>query len=231
MSHMSRITVSGLAVLMAVLGGAVAGCSVAAVTGTGSDFAFIKGSAISCASAENCIAVDTLDATGIATPIADAWNGKEWRPLAVRLPAGTNGGLNDVSCKAGSCLAIGSYIPNSGGYSYGFAVAWNGRTLKTIPAPPASGGEDTIDGLSCVSAKDCITMASSMDSESSVIDTWNGSEWKAQPAADPDDVAAGISTLSCVSATYCVAGGSAPSGPGSKKPLLASWNGKTITPM
>lgn len=233
---MGRVTVSGLAVLMAVLGGAVAGCAptapiVAAATGAGSDFAFIEGSAISCASAENCLAVDTLDATGTATPIADAWNGKEWRPLAVRLPAGTNGGLNHVSCKAGSCLAIGSYSSNPGGYSYGFAVTWNGKTLKTIPAPPASGGENTIDGLSCVSAKDCILMTSSMDSDSSVIDTWNGSEWKAQSAADPDDVAAGISTLSCVSATYCVVGGSAQSSPGSKKPLLASWNGKTITPM
>ena len=225
---MGRVTASGLAVLMAVLGGAVAGC---APTGTGSDFAFPEARSISCASAENCLAVDTLGAAGFATPIADAWNGKEWRPLAVRLPAGTNGGLNDVSCKAGSCLAIGSYSPNSGGYSNGFAVTWNGRTLKTIPAPPASGGENIIDGLSCVSAKDCITMTSSMDSESSVIDTWNGSEWKAQPAADPDDVAAGISTLSCVSATYCFAGGSAPSSPGSAKPLLASWNGKTITPM
>lgn len=228
-SYVGRVTVSGLAVLMAVLGGTVAGCAPTAPT---SDFAFVEGSAISCASAENCLAVDTLGATGIATPVADAWNGKEWRPLAVRLPAGTNGGLNYVSCKAGSCLAIGSYFLNSGGYSHGFAVTWNGRTLKTIPAPPASGGENTVDGLSCVSAEDCITMTSSMDSASSVIDTWNGSEWKAQPAADPDGVAAGISTLSCVSATYCVAGGSAPQpGPGSKKPLLASWNGKTITPM
>jgi len=235
-SYMGRVTVSGLAVLMAVLGSAVAGCAptaptVAAETGTGSDFAFIEDSAISCASAESCLAVGTLGATGVATPIADAWNGKEWRPLAVRLPAGTNGGLNDVSCKAGSCLAIGSYSPNSGGHSYGLAVTWNGRTLKMIPAPPASGGENTIDGLSCVSARDCITMTSSMDSASSVIDTWNGSEWKAQPAGDPDGVAAGISTLSCVSAAYCVAGGSAPSGPGSSKPLLASWNGETITPM
>jgi hypothetical protein len=67
-SHVGRVTVSGLAVLMAVLGGAVAGC--APTAGTGSDFAFIEDSAISCASAESCLAVDTLDATGIATPIA-----------------------------------------------------------------------------------------------------------------------------------------------------------------
>ncbi|HEY6792315.1 MAG TPA: hypothetical protein VI365_33890 [Trebonia sp.] len=222
--------------LMVVLGGAIAGCDAAAPTaavetGTGSDFAFVEGGAISCSSAENCLAVDTLSATGIAAPAADAWNGKAWKPIAVSLPAGTNGGLYAVSCKAGSCLAIGSYTPNSGGSSSEFAVAWNGRTLKTIPAPPASGAEDTIDGLSCVSARDCIAMTSSMVSESSVIDTWNGSEWKTQPAADPDDVATGISTLSCVSATYCVAGGTAQSGSGSKKPLLASWNGKTITPM
>jgi hypothetical protein len=190
-----RITVSGLATLLAVLGGAIAGCGFNAPTaGTGSDFAFIEGAAISCSSAENCLAVDTLGATGIATPIADAWNGKAWRPLAVSLPAGTNGGLNEVSCKAGSCLAVGSYSSNAGGYSYGFAVTWNGRILKTIPAPSASGGEDTIDGLSCVSAEDCIMMTSSLASESSVIDTWNGSEWKAQPTADPDGVAAGIST-------------------------------------
>lgn len=232
---MRKVTVCWLAVLMAAVGGAIAGCDSAgpiagAVTGA-SDFAFIAGGAISCSSAENCLAVNTLDATGIPSPVADAWNGKRWRPLAVRLPAGTDGGLNYVSCKAGSCLAAGSYSPDSGGDSYGFAVTWNGRTLKTIPAPPASGGEDAIDGLSCVSAGDCIVMTSSLVSNRSVIDTWNGSGWKARPAADPDGVAAGIGTLSCVSATYCVGGGSAQSSPGSKKPLLASWNGKTITPM
>jgi hypothetical protein len=225
-----RVTVSGLAVLMAVLGGSVAGCAPTG-PGTGSDFAFIEGSAISCASAQSCLAVGTLGATGIAVPIADAWNGRAWRRVAVRLPAGTNGGLNDVSCKAGSCLAVGTYSPDSGGDSYGFAVTWNGRALKRIPAPPAGGAENIIDGLSCVSAKDCIAMTSSMGSDRSVIDMWNGSEWKARPAADPDGVAAGISTLSCVSATFCVAGGSAQSGPGSKKPMLASWNGKSITPM
>lgn len=233
---MRKVTICGLAVLMAVLGGAIAGCGSADPTAGdvsgASDFAFIAGGAISCSSAENCLAVDTLEATGPEIPIADAWNGKEWRPLAVRLPPRTDGGLDYVSCKAGSCLAAGYYSPDSGGDSYGFAVTWNGRTLKTIPAPPASGAEDAIDGLSCVSARDCIVMTSSLASNRSVIDTWNGSGWKAQPAADPDGAAAGISTLSCVSATYCVGGGSAPqSSPGSKKPLLAFWNGKTITPM
>jgi hypothetical protein len=231
-----RVTVFKLAVLMTILSGAVAGCitigpTVTSATNTTSDYAFIESSAISCASAENCLAVGTLNPTGTPTPVADAWNGKEWRPLAVRLPAGTTGGLNYVSCKAGSCLAIGSYISNSGNDSNGFAVTWNGRTLKTIPAPPASGGDTIADGVSCVSARDCMTMTSSMDSESTVIDTWNGSEWKTQSAADPDDVAVDINTLSCVSATYCVAGGSAPTNSGSGKPLLASWNGKTITPM
>ena len=224
-----RIPVSGLAVLMAVLGGVAAGCAPAAPAG---DFALIESSAISCSSAENCLAVGTLGATGNATPVADAWNGRKWRPLAVRLPAGTSGGLGYVSCKAGSCLAVGYYIPDSGGYSTGFAVTWNGRTLKTIPAPPASGQEHAVDGLSCVSAGDCIVLASSMDSESSVIDTWDGSEWTSRTAADPAGVADGISTLSCVSATFCVAGGSAPQpDPGSKKPLLASWDGSRITPM
>lgn len=233
---MRRVTAIGLAVLVVVLVGAIAGfrISVTAATTTGTgDLAFVPGSAISCSSAENCLAVDSLGAAGAATPAADAWNGKAWRPVAVRLPAGTSGGLNEVSCKAGSCLAIGSYFSDSGGSSYGFAVTWNGRMLRTIPAPPASGGEDLVDGLSCVSAKVCITMTSSMESDSSVVDTWNGSEWKTQPVADPDDVAAGVSALSCVSDTHCVAGGSVQSAPGSRtqKPLLASWNGKAITPM
>jgi hypothetical protein len=224
-----RVTVSGLALLMAVLGGTVAGCAPAAPT---SDFAFIEGSAISCSSAESCLAVGTLDPDGNATPVADAWNGRQWRPLAVRLPKGTSGGLDYVSCKAGSCLAIGSYIPDAGGYSQGLAITWSGGTLRPIPAPPASGGENTVDGLSCVSAGACITLTSSMDSESSAVDTWNGSGWTTRPAADPEGVAPGISTLSCVSATFCVAGGSAPtSDPGSRKPLLASWNGTRITPM
>ena len=119
---------------MAVLGAAVARCAPAAPAVSGADFAIIEGSAISCASAQDCLAIGSLDPAGEATPVADAWNGKQWRLLAVRLPAGTSGGLDDVSCKAGSCLTVGSYIPDADGFSQVLAVTWNGRTLKTAPA-------------------------------------------------------------------------------------------------
>jgi hypothetical protein len=235
-SHVRRIVASGLIVLMTVLGGAIAGCAhivltAAATGGNGSDdFAFIEGSAISCASARNCLAVGT--STGGA-PTADAWNGKTWRPVAVPLPAGTSGGLTGVSCKAGSCLAIGNFSSNAGGWGAGFAVSWNGSTLTTIPAPPAPAGHEPfgLGDVSCVSAKDCITLVADMVSGSAVIDTWNGSRWRAQTAPDPAGVAIGLGTVSCVSATFCVFGGLGLSDSADKKPGLALWNGKALRPM
>jgi hypothetical protein len=229
----------GLIAAMAVLVGTLAACAGPTADNSGSgltvnDYVGLP-AAISCSSANSCLAVGTVGTEGgvlTGSPTADAWNGKIWRAIPVRLPQGTGGGLTGVSCKAGTCLAIGDVSPNAGGYSSGVAFRWNGEKLTPIPAPPPAGGEEeTLDNVSCVTATDCITMVDSMTSGGAVIDTWNGVRWTSQAAADPDGVAEYLVTISCVSAAYCVLGGDDPDSPGSIKPALASWNGATITPM
>jgi len=226
-----RISVFGLIAVMVVLTGILAGCAPGV---SDVDFSFTPGNAISCSSAKSCLAVGTTTSqAGNPTATADAWNGRAWRQLTVPLPAGATGALTGVSCKGGSCLAIGYYFPQNESNSLGLAVAWNGKTLKAIPAAPPAGGENeqgAIDNVSCVSAKVCITMVAPMSGRP-VIDTWNGHAWRARRANDPGNVGQDLDTISCVSAKYCVFGGTAEPTEGSKTPVLAVWNGTTIKPM
>lgn len=194
----------------------------------------ISGSRVSCGSAKSCLAISqNVDSAGDSTPTADAWNGTAWKPLAVPLPKGAGGGLNGVSCKQASCLAIGYYSTTSGAYP--LALTWNGKSLTRAAAPPMPAGalDATLGDVSCVNAKSCVMIGSATTSAGRapiVIDTWNGAKWTMHTAALPAGMAGVLFYgLSCVSARYCVAGGMSLSSSFAVRPLLASWNGKAVT--
>lgn len=194
----------------------------------------VSGSRVSCASATNCLAVSqNVDSAGDATPVADAWNGTAWKALAVPLPKGATGGLNTVSCKQASCLAIGYYSTETGDHT--LAWKWNGKSLTPAAAPPLPAGavDASLGGVSCATASSCVMIGSVSASSGTahvVIDTWNGAKWTMRTAAFPSGMPlVQFYGLSCVSASYCVAGGmfiSASSNSFAIEPLVATWNGK-----
>jgi hypothetical protein len=252
---MRKIALTGLAALAMMLGGvahasaavnpAPARTSSASTTSAVSTPAAatantsISGSRVSCGSVKFCLSVSqNIDSAGNSVPAADAWNGTAWKPLAVTLPRGASGALNGVSCKQASCLVIGNYSTKTGNYL--FALRWNGRTLTRVAAPPKPAGasDTTLGDVSCVTASSCVVIGSvttAAGTTRAVVDTWNGVKWTMRTAALPASVLeAEFAGLSCVSASHCVAGGlglwgSIASSSFTPGPLLASWNGSTVT--
>ena len=254
---MRKIAFTGLAALSVVLGcvlpasaalaapaparpfAAAAAAARAVATGADTSSPSLSGSRVSCATAKNCLAVtENLDGAGNSTPAVDAWNGTTWKALALPLPTGAGGSLNGVSCKQGSCLAVGYYSTASGDHPV--ALKWNGTSLAQAAAPPlpAWGLDASLAAVSCATAAGCVAIGSATTSAGTtavVIDTWNGATWAMRTVALPASMlAVTVNGLSCVSASYCAAGGMfATASPGASGsfgllPLLVTWNGKAV---
>ena len=240
-----RIVLAGVLALTALLGSVIpASAATSAEPGTQtvgiSGTFFLLGSTISCGSPTTCLAVgsDFTNGSGL-TPMAAAWNGTAWRPVAVPTPKGAALTLvTGVSCKsATSCLVIGDYdTPGENGSDLPYAMTWNGAALRPTAAPPVpkNGSLVSFNGVSCVTAKNCVAIGSLISGALPlVVETWNGAKWTLRtariPGAKPSTY---LSAISCLSVTSCVVTGESYSSvTGASSMLLARWNGKGVTEM
>lgn len=115
---------------------------------------------VSCVPARACVAVGYyVDHAGKIRTLAEAWNGTAWSLTpSVNKGSGVNGSvLIGVSCTAATaCVAVGSYSDAAQIYRT-LGESWNGRTWTVIPTPDAGqpSGNNSLNGVSCVSARAC----------------------------------------------------------------------------
>ena len=192
---------------------------------------------ISCVSPRACVAVgldqDALSHRG--GPLTEKWNGKAWKYVAMRLPAGAiSGELFGVSCRSAvACVAVGLYLDSSD-TGIPLAETWNGRAWRPsrLPAPAGSTGV-ILDGVSCATAKSCVAVGQYFTGTGAapLAEAWNGSRWTtAKPPVPAGSVVGNLGKVSCPAAAYCVAVGDVAANAGSSV-LADSWNGRTWTRM
>ena len=208
---------------------------------SGTSGTFLSG--VSCLSATSCVAVgghETISGTG--APIADAWNGKSWKQVKVTAPA--HAMLSDftgVSCATATfCAATGS-TANSSGSMAALIGRWNGTTWSYLkPAAPPKGVFDvTLAGVSCPTAKSCVTAgngALAKGGTGSFIETWNGKAWaRAAAIGWPKGTKnPWLVGMSCYAAGHCFAAGYIDWNPNANggntgRAAAAQWNGKAWT--
>jgi hypothetical protein len=199
---------------------------------------------VACSGRSNCLAVgqyfvSKTDFTG--TALAESWNGRSWRLLPS--PSGLTA-LNAVACPTAKvCVAVGA--GPRGEFGLGSA-RWNGSawTDLTTPSPTAKHYTQSLYGISCPSATNCVAVGSGPgainDGEGAgpFAEHWTGgSGWTLQSVPDPPAIdltpdgernsADSLSSVSCTSPTRCLAVG----GEGQTRALSAyasfavSWNG------
>jgi alpha-tubulin suppressor-like RCC1 family protein len=186
--------------------------------------------AVSCVSANFCVAVGTWHEEG-ASPdssgpraLIDVWNGATWSeggPVKGG-PDEDRETLNGVSCVSSSfCLAVGSF----GNGPLETAVgSWNGETWKYLPRPRTLGfPNDELTSVSCVSPTFCMAVGSADEGfkgvGTPVTQSWNGSEVSVVPSPIRGTGPDVLNGVSCASAADCVAVGAAGGA------LAQSWNG------
>jgi hypothetical protein len=195
---------------------------------------------VSCVSTTDCLAVgENLNGDGqVGTPLTEKWNGSKWTATAaLKLPAGGKGGaLSSVACKSASeCVAVGSYV-KSGGMTFALAAKWNGKTWTTFTAPGTAGNDTFLDGLSCVTATDCVAIGSFTTDggfgAAPLADSWNGSRWTqlANPKTPSGSELGMLGSVACVAAKSCMATGFDVSSTAVNGGEIAeTWNGSAWT--
>jgi hypothetical protein len=187
-------------------------------------------SAISCFSAKACTAAGDEEAgrTGRDVTVAMRWDGTGWSRQHTPNPAGAGGSsFAAVSCtSATACTAAGSWNPSHGRVQFTLAERWNGRAWAVTPTRnPAGPAFSSLSGLSCVSARVCTAVGSSIGRRVQVSVTlaegWNGTRWATERTANKAEVVyTTLAGVSCLSASACIAVGTA-----AGTPLSEVWNG------
>jgi hypothetical protein len=196
--------------------------------------------AVSCLSAKNCLAVgdDRSPSGGYQSPIAYAWNGAQWHPLAIpALPYDYDTAFTGVSCVTGRyCMVVG-YSPASTGAFTTLLYRWDGKTWTALKraTPPKGVTNLQLDGVSCASATSCVAVGDGSDKAGgvAVAEVWNGKAWRATaPMAWPKGTTNPSATdVSCATGRYCVATGYLDPNPNdygyTGRAAASVWNGRT----
>jgi hypothetical protein len=167
-------------------------------------------------------------------PLAEKWNGKTWKIIPTRAPAGaTHSYLDAVSCtSANSCYAVGSYASGS---TMGSPLIerWNGSKWLLMNSPNASGASTTaLNGVSCVGTGAAVTCAAvgsyatrpEGNPSYAVAQRMVHGKWSAVPSPKVgNDQSNALTSVSCAGPKRCFAAGSRQSGAGAA--LIEQWNG------
>jgi hypothetical protein len=172
---------------------------------------------VSCTSAARCIAVGYVepDPSSAFRPLVERWNGSAWSIVSTPKTSPFEPAvLNAVSCAKGSCTAVGIL-----GYRE-LLERWDGGKWSIQPVP--KGAPDAVlNGVSCVSPTDCVTVGGLTNgSGQSIAERWNGSRWSIERT--PTVSGSVLNGVSCVSGRDCFAVRRQASGP-----LIERWNGAT----
>jgi YVTN family beta-propeller protein len=161
---------------------------------------------VSCVSSSFCVAVGSSQKTSsssIYQSLIESWNGATWSVVSSPDKGSGDNELNTVSCVSSSfCVAGGSHA--SGSSTKTLVESWNG-TKWSIVTSPNEGTTSTLEGVSCVNARDCKAVGIGSD-DYGLIESWNGKAWstvKAPTLPESDR----LYSISCVSSKDCQAVG------------------------
>jgi hypothetical protein len=183
---------------------------------------------VSCPGTSTCVASGSyLTYEGdiyVQVTLAELWTGSSWTIQSTPNKQGASGDLLGAdSCPTVTmCVAVGEYSVNTTADET-LAEEWNGNTWSLMTTPDPSGGA-YLNGVSCVSTTDCISVGSYFSSDRPVAQKWNGTKWSATSVPVPSG-GGSLSWVSCSSAKFCMAvGGTAGFGA-----FADYWNGSKWT--
>ncbi len=184
-----------------------------------------------CASASSCWAVGQYGTATIGSEtflnLVVHWNGRHWAKVTVPNPGGTGSGnvntLSGIRCtRASNCWAVGTEGTESTvTILLNEALHWNGKhwVVASIPSPAGFGLDafSELQGLACLTARDCWAVGSYGDASVSSPVTlnqalhWNGKHWAKATTPNPEGTGTGadnsLVNVTCFSSADCWAVG------------------------
>ena len=163
---------------------------------------------VSCTSTSACTTTGlSMNSSGLATTLAERWNGTAWRIQPTPNPPGAQGAaLPGIACTGPSaCLAVGAsnpFTPNA----KTLAEQWDGTRWRIVPSPNPAAGGGGFSAVSCASPSACTGVGAS--NSGTLAERWNGTRWTIQPTPNPV-VAFQIflDSVACPARRFCTAVG------------------------
>src|SRR5215471_15508236 len=174
---------------------------------------------VSCSAPSACTAVgQAVSRSGVSVPLAERWNGIQWRIQATPNPAAGGGALFGVACTSSSaCTAVGG--SNSGT----LAEQWNGTQWRIVPSPNPPAGGGALFGVACTSSSACTAVGAS--NSGTLAEQWNGTKWAIQPTPNPSGAQFSfLNAVSCTSSSACTAVGGYGNSSGNIVSLAERWD-------
>ncbi|MDQ1448378.1 MAG: hypothetical protein QOC79_1349, partial [Actinomycetota bacterium] len=180
---------------------------------------------VSCLSTTRCYAVGTHFGGSAGTTLTMRWNGTSWSLLpspnpSPNPPGGASRILTGVSCRPGSCYAVGRDDTNT------LVLHWDSTTWS-IAAPPPSTSQSRLGQVACPSITSCFAVGGYDDgvTNKTLAERWNGTSWSIVTSPNPSGAADSfLNGVSCPSTTSCFAVGHSFDG-ATTKTLVERWNG------
>lgn len=174
------------------------------------------------------------DTNALDNPLAEHWNGKSWKNVAIPAPSGQQAVVSAVDDLApGNAWAVGtSFSGGVGATPAGLTLIehWNGTAWTIVPSPnPVSdtdGGADVLDAIAGTGPSDLWAAGWANDPATNTIlmlfEHWNGTVWTAVTSPTPLGASQFVSGLTAVSSTNVWAVGNQ----GIESDTVAAhWNG------
>jgi hypothetical protein len=121
--------------------------------------------------------------------LIEHWNGRSWRRVpSPNAPGAIRNGLQSVSLVSPS-YAWAAGTSNDGVTASTLIERWNGKTWKIV-ASPTPDGDDQLNSVAAVSAKDAWAVGMTLPSScnpacATLIEHWNGRTWSVAPSPNP----------------------------------------------
>jgi hypothetical protein len=185
--------------------------------------------AITVISAKDIWAVGNHDdsATGDNQTLTEHWNGSKWSLVASpNVGTDSDNFLNGVTAvSANNVWAVGSEKASSTTQVQTLIEHWNGTKWSVVTSPNVGTGNNNLNGVTTVSAKDVWAVGAFVDingNDNTLTEHWNGTKWSV--VTSPNRVT-GVNILFAVKATstndvWAV-------GQASPLSLIEHWNGTT----
>ena len=160
---------------------------------------------IACPGAGGCVAVGEISESNTAVngapqPVIATLQGGTWTVALAPLPADASASpvaadLADVACTApGSCVAVGSYLPASGGWRPLIETLANGNWTPGTAPLAANTGNVLLYSVACPAAGSCVAVGNNVygnnvgpGTDPGVIETLTDGTWRVSTAPQPTD--------------------------------------------
>jgi hypothetical protein len=168
--------------------------------------------------------------------MSEIWNGDTWSLLVPPDPVTGKEGL--VSLEQVSCVSSDWCMAEGGGENLAHPVnkptieLWNGESWRIENQPPNTSSFE-LNGISCLTKKECIAVTDYSSSAFANTELWNGRSWAVETPNNLNSLSKPMFTgVSCVAGGSCIAVGQGYVVMGNKATeefFADTWSGRSWT--